>query len=240
MISPRRKKRLPLRKAWNRQATLEQLVVSAREKLAAMKAKLEVMSLPELTELAGEKSKDVLHREARKLFAARTGQGWDDFHKAVIANKQKAEQKRLAELRAEYEKLSVPDLYHLLSTQPKEFGLIWQVLKAKLKMLLFADQRKRVDQLRAEYKELSLPELHHLLTLVSTQAKECGVVWQVLKAKVKTLVDDERMRHAAHTAIKARPKAKKLSTQTESATARNSNYLKPISKHYDMPEYDLE
>jgi len=144
------------------------------------------MDLADLVRLAAEKGKDLLHVEARTVFSERTGQSWDDYHKAVIAQEAKAKQKRVAALHAEYEKLSVPELYELLTTQATEFALIWQVLKAK-------------------------------------QGK---------------LDDEERSRRARMGAVVVRPNPGRLPKQPESRGA--SDYLKPMSKEYDMPEYDLE
>jgi hypothetical protein len=154
----------------------------------------------------------------------------------------------LEEIQPRLAAMSLPDLIRLASEKGEGLlqvvarrvvtartGKTWKNLHKALIAQEQGAKQKEMAARRAEYEKLSIAELHGLLT---TEGAEFNLVWQVLKKKQRKLQEDERRSRAAKSAHVVRPKPGRESAETEGDLG--ADYLKPMSKEYGMPEYDLE
>jgi hypothetical protein len=174
--------------------------------------------------------------------------------RAEIKRQRRTEQlraaaKQVAEVMPHLGEMPLPDLVRVatqethaaLRTQARKclaarLGLPWTKFEQKMERARRHGAHQRNVKLRQQYKKLPIPDLEDLL---KTATADWDVVWDLLQEKYRVALEQQRRRQRMSQASGVpSPKDGKASSHSQEPTV--GDFLKPLSREYDMPEYDLE
>jgi hypothetical protein len=181
------------------------------------------MSKEVLLAFALQQQQDEIHQLARNLVAKRDGRPW----KAILHS---AIHRTLQELAA----MAEPDLLQLAMEAKDDLlhrearRLAAECLGKKWKKLRNQPQQSEQSVIAKTRKSL-IAELVKMAALPATFR-------QMSLTDLKRIAADERRKSALRAAVVVPSTSKKKSP----GSSKSTDYLKPMSSEYDMPEYDLE